>query len=298
MPDSAIPNGSAIDSPDARAATVRYCLRKIISQLMETSFVLGTESKIANDRVDVMRPTVTGDVVVCTTEHDHLWDKISTGTFIKQRKSRVSARLLPYECRRVFAENIGRYDIYAYIEDDMAIHDSSFFEKITSLYKVFGENLIFLPNRYEIFGEMDGAWKAYIDIPVTDHYRVECNTNGQNALSIPNFSGDVVFERTQDLTSGCFFITDHQLITWTKSEDFKGPPQYLLDRPLDPLEISQIPMLGAFPVYRPVSPNMNFLEVHHVPTRATRMTTPRRKIVQALQPEIARRKAISFDRAE
>ena len=64
----------------------------------------------------------TADVVVCTTANRHVLDllRLPKGAF-EHRATSASPLLLGYECHEVLRERIGRYDYYAYLEDDLIV---------------------------------------------------------------------------------------------------------------------------------------------------------------------------------
>jgi hypothetical protein len=99
---------------------------------------------------------------------------------------------------------------------------------------------------------------------------------------MPDFDGDVIFQKCTDGTVGAYMITDAQLKTWMQHPEFGAPSKARLDAGFDPMELTMMPMDGALPIYRPAEPNLDFLEIHHVPNLATGRPTPRRKLQELL----------------
>ena len=58
---------------------------------------------------------------------------------------------------------------------------------------------------------------------------------------------------------------------------------------MDPMELAQVALRGRRPVYRPARQNLNFLEVHHVPNRASQAPTPFAKLKSFIDAEIGAR---------
>ena len=109
----------------------------------------------------------------CCSREDHFLDELTSGALLKAIHNDGDPRLLGYACRRVFARNIDRYDLYCFIEDDHAILDPEFFEKVAYFYKRFGEDKFILPSRFELAGLREVAWKTYIDDGAFARMRVE-----------------------------------------------------------------------------------------------------------------------------
>jgi hypothetical protein len=70
--------------------------------------------------------------------------------------------VLGFECQKILKENLGRYDYYCFMEDDLIVHDPYFFEKIRWFNESTDNINLLQPNRYEI-SMMGKVLKAYID---------------------------------------------------------------------------------------------------------------------------------------
>ena len=285
--------GSSQDPAAARAETVSFCLRRVMSLLTEQQFLIGTRDKLGNDLVAAVGNPINGDVCVCVHEDKHLLDAMVTGMIVKRRVSRGDPRFLGFECRRVFAEHLEDYDLFCFVEDDTAILDGEFFGKIAAFHARFGEDRVLLPSRYELFGRSDLAWKSYLDREHPPLYRIEADMADEPALRWPSYGGDVVLERTSSVHAGCYVITREQLRWWREQPDFLALDPTLGAR-MDPMEVAQIPLRGRRPVYKPGPANLAFLEVHHVPNRAINGKTPNALLRAAAGPEIEARKARSL----
>ncbi|MEX1318041.1 MAG: hypothetical protein AB1Z22_13070, partial [Synechococcaceae cyanobacterium] len=121
------------------------------------------------------------------------------------------------------------------------------------------------------------GWRAYLDQPAFPAHRAP-ERPGPAELLLPSFDGDVSFRKTTDGIAGAYIVTDRQLRRWIDQPDFNAPDPAALAMGLDPLELTQLPMAGSLPIYRPAPSNLDFLEVHHVPNRLSSLKTPKRKM--------------------
>jgi hypothetical protein len=280
-PDSGISNGSNTDPLDKRLAEFRICYRRIQTLLSPLALTLGTEKRISNERVNSVPRTTRGDVIVVSVPEENLLAELAREGPLRARIWSGPPRQLGYECRRVFARNQGKYDLYCFIEDDTVISDPAFFRKLAKFYQTHGEDKILLPNRFEVFTFGGCGWRAFLDRPVPPWLRMP-ERPGPDFLKMPDFDGDVIFQKCTDGTVGAYMITDAQLKTWMQHPEFGAPSKARLDAGFDPMELTMMPMDGALPIYRPAEPNLDFLEIHHVPNLATGRPTPRRKLQELL----------------
>jgi hypothetical protein len=145
-----------------------------------------------------------------------------------------------------------------------------------------------LPNRFEIFGPSHHGWRAYLDQPAFPNHRA-LERPGPAELTLPSFDGDVLFRKTTDGIAGAYIITDGQLRRWMVQPDFHVPAPAALAAGLDPLELTQLPLGGSLPIYRPAPQNLDFLEVHHVPNRLSALKTPSSKLRGFINPVLQER---------
>ena len=184
---------------------------------------------------------------------------------------------LGFACGEVFIENVNRYDIFSYIEDDTAILDPDFFHKVLVFYVLFGSRHMLLPHRYEMFSRL--AMKTFLDQPAPPSFRTKPDFMSDLRLEMPSYGGTVYFDWTDSASSGCYVITREQLAAWAQQPDFLKPVE---GSPMDALEQAGTPLGGRFPVYKPALSNMSFLEVHHVPNKASNAVTPRQKLLRLM----------------
>lgn len=167
--------------------------------------------------------------------------------------------MLPFECQRVLRDNLGRYDYYVYLEDDLILHDPWFFAKLL-WFNQHTELLDLLqPNRFEI-GLAAPYCKAYVDGDLAPQVAGRFqNIAHRPMLRATALGQPVAFKRPKNPHSGCFFLTDEQLAHWVKQAHFGD-----LDcRFVSPLEsAATLGIMKTFRVYKPADPP-GFLEVQH-----------------------------------
>ena len=290
--------GSSIDPMEERIETVRYCLRGMQAMLSDNRFVLRTspESSVGFDRAEALANRLSGDICLCVAGEDHLFHELTTGNVIKGLFTARDPRLLGYACRRMFAENVDRYDLYFFTEDDNAVLDGEFFDKAAHFYHAFGESRLLLPNRFELGGIGEVAWKVYIDEGAFTHRLIEPPALSEPVLRLPGWGRDIEFALTRSPYCGAYVITNAQLRAWMKEPDFSEPDPELADK-MDLMELAGIPLRGRLPMYKPAKTDAEFFEIHHVPNRACNGSTPQQLLKDMVLPEVERRAASSLRRA-
>ena len=289
--DTGLRNGSNFDSMDLRASQVSYSLKQIHAILGPVQFTLGTKGRIGNEILEAIPQTTQGDVIIVSVPGENLIDELSDGGKLHARLWSGPPRQLGYRCRHIFARYVGKYDLYCFIEDDTAITDPAFFRKIAKFYQTHGEDKVLLPNRYEIFGFQARGWRTYLDRPGFPRFRVP-ERPGRQTLKLKDFDGDVLFEKTRESQAGAYVITDTQLRKWMVQPGFAAPSKARLDAGYDPMELAMIAMDGLLPFYRPAKSNLDFLQVHHVPTLASMRKTPKSKLREYLQPMLQKEREV------
>lgn len=288
--DSGIANGSNFDTLESRLEQFRYCLKQLTAVLEPDRFLMGSPGRIAHEQVEPVPQSIAGEIMVVTVPENNLIAEISKPPSLKAHIWTGPPRQLGYECRRVFAQHLGQYDFYLFTEDDTTILDPSFFRKIAAFYRAHGEDKILLPNRFEIFGPPHHGWRTYLDQPAFSRHRWP-ERPGPAELTLPSFDGDVLFRKTTDGIAGAYIITEGQLRRWMDQPDFHAPDAAALAAGLDPMELTQTPLGGSLPIYRPAPQNLDFLEVHHVPNRLSALKTPSSKLRGLINPVLLERTA-------
>ena len=204
------------------------------------------------------------DVVLCTTGDDHLAREIPAG-LCEHVTTRADSRLLGYECHDVLSQRRALYDWFCYLEDDLLVADSLFFDKLTWFRSWAPAGALLQPNRFERHSTPK-ARKVYIDgVPA----QTEMSAPFQDPTHEPELRNhflrrELSFRKTENPHSGCFFLCAEQLSRWIEAPGF-------LDRSSDfagPLEsAATLGLMRAFDVYKPAPANASFLEVEHLDPR-------------------------------
>lgn len=285
--------GSETSTIDERVQHTLQAVRSATLLVADQEFGLGSSGgpgTVVNHLVDILPKSVTGDVCLCVVDKLHLGQRITSGISAKIRNFEINPRHLGYACRKVMSEHLSEYDLFCFIEDDTQILDADFFIKADSFYKAFGEEKVFLPNRFEIFGRQDLAWRCYLDSPLPPNYQINSTLEGEDEITIQQFTGNIIIRKTRNLHSGCYVITQNQLRWWIDQPDFlKINLPWAIQ--MDPMEAAQVPLGGYFPAYKPVLENGAFFAVHHVPERACNARTPAHLLVDRLQTELRQRQS-------
>jgi hypothetical protein len=160
----------------------------------------------------------------------------------------------------VLLERLGEYDYYCYLEDDLVLTDSWLFRKLAWFNRRFGDGKLLQPNRFES-GPHVSVRKVYVDGKLAPR----CTALYQDVSEEPELvdevlGGLVVFRRTSNPHSGCFFLNAAQM-----GHGARQP--YFLDRTagfIGSLEsAAALGILRTFQVYKPALENGDFLEIRH-----------------------------------
>jgi hypothetical protein len=287
--------GSSVEPLQERIETVRYCLRRLEALLSDNSYNLTTSptGRLGFDTIEAIPNAITGDICLCFSRDDHFFGELSSGAIVKGLHNDGDPRLLGYACRRVFVQNLDKYDLYCCIEDDHAVLDAEFFDKIAHFHGAFGDDCAILPSRFELAGKGEAAWKAYIDDGAFSNMKVEPPVGAQPTLRIDDWRRSIEFELTRSPFCGFYIITNRQLRSWMNEPDFFEPVPDMLTR-MNTIELVMIPTMGRLPIYKPSKRNVNFLEIHHVPNRLCNAAVPQNLMKKAVQPEVDRRIATAL----
>jgi hypothetical protein len=205
------------------------------------------------------------DIVVCTTGTNHLVPELPlpSGLF-RHHATQAEPLMLGFECHAVLQEFLDRYDYYAFLEDDLVIHDPWFFEKLEQFNRFTAVQDLLQPNRYEISASGPFA-KAYVDGDI----RPQATSAFQDVTVQPTLKGHILglpvqFRRPLNPHSGCFFLSQAQLEYWISQPHF-------LDRDVrfvSPLEsAATLGIMKTFRIYKPDRVCANFLEIRHADHR-------------------------------
>jgi hypothetical protein len=202
------------------------------------------------------------DIVVLTTRGVHLLSQVNLPPrSFREMAVEVEPMMLEFECQRVLAEGLGRYDYYCFLEDDLVIHDPWFFRKLQWFTGRFGDECLLQPNRFELGRPGGKVCKLYPD----NHLKPETTRRFQNLEDTPELLAEhldriVRFRRPTNPHAGSYFLNAAQMKRWTDQPHF-------LDRSTEfigPLEsAASLGIMRAFRIYKADAPHMDFLEIEH-----------------------------------
>ena len=249
--------GSEISDRTARAEKLVRCVTALHHAFAPGQRVIGTVDTHANTNLLKLV------VIVCTSGDLHLAESLPAGLALHHRTN-VPPRMLGFECHRLLRGNVGRYDWYGYLEDDIELADSLFFDKLAWFNANFSPKAMLQPNRCE---KSDGRMaKLYVDGEMIDD---TITAAFQDITIRPELSAEAFgrlwrFRRMANPHSGCFFANAAQMAVLAGHPDFAT----YQDAFYGPLEsaASLIPM-RCFEVYKPAPENAAFLEVCHLDKR-------------------------------
>ena len=202
------------------------------------------------------------ELVLCTTRGHHLIQQLGLPeAAYGHRAFEVEPMMLEFECQQVLREAIGKYDYYCFLEDDLIIHDPSFFRKLTWFHRRFGDECLVQPNRFELGGLDALVTKLYIDGNLPPRSTARFQSIAQTPeLTLPYLDATIRLVRPVNPHSACYFLTQSQMIHWAEQPHF-------LDRDISwcgPLEsAATLGIMKTFRLYKPAPENMDFLELEH-----------------------------------
>jgi hypothetical protein len=201
------------------------------------------------------------DLIICTTGDNHLIKQLKLPEHFYQHYQTVAEpMLLGFECHQVLEKNLGKYDYYCYLEDDLMIRDANFFTKLDWFNQLTNTVQLLQPNRYELTLN-PYTEKCYIDgdlaFRVTEPFQ-NIRDNWELIGKVMNQS--VIFRRALNPHSGCFFLTNEQLEYWSKQEYFLSKATNFIG----PLEsAATLGIMRTFQIYKTTPEYANFLEIQH-----------------------------------
>lgn len=247
-------------SPQPRMKALSACLFNIYSLFSLAQYMLDIRDKKAvkvnNDYTHSI------DVIICTTGDKHLLNQANIpNNFYAHHKSKLeNPKYLGFECQKILKGNLDKYDYYCFMEDDLIIQDSYFFEKIKWFNNSADILNVLQPNRYEV-STCDRVLKSYVDGDINPRITEQY----QDIKEIPELSKEflgqnITFQSPLNPHSGCFFLTQKQMEHWANQPHFLDMDVSFIS----PLESSAtLGLMKTFKVYKPAPQNANFLEIQH-----------------------------------
>jgi hypothetical protein len=198
------------------------------------------------------------DVVLVSRASDHLVGELGAITnLFEHRVVEDEPMHLGFTVNRILAEAAGKYDRYAFVEDDLVVHDPLLFDKQDWFSSMFGSDSLLHPRRYE----SDGGLKVHPDGPLPGLEFAQLHPPpGPDRVEGDWFGLSVAFERPTNPHSGCYFVNGEQLERLASHPLFRMPHESFF-RTIETAPTG--PLVDTFCVYKATFPTSDFLEVEH-----------------------------------
>ena len=128
--DSASIHGSGKNDPQPRIQALSMCLFNLHTLFGNSQCMIDIRDKKAISVNNNLTNEI--DIVICTANNKDLLEHLNVHkSFYKHHQTTLeNPKMLGFECHKILKENLGKYDYYCFMEDDLIINDSLFFEKI------------------------------------------------------------------------------------------------------------------------------------------------------------------------
>lgn len=212
------------------------------------------------------------DIVILVNGNHHLLDQVgfSKDSF-RVVETNGDPLFLGFEAQDIFKANRGAYDFYAYMEDDLAIHDREFFEKLSWFNDKFGPRALLFPHRYET-SRSGSPGKVVVEFDANGRIQKRFRRAGQQEVLKAEWNGmEQSFILPINPHSGCYFLTNEQLELWLKQPSF-GERDGSWTGPLE--SAATLSVGKIFDIYKPSAPNPWFLELEHYGARYANFCAP------------------------
>ncbi len=202
-------------------------------------------------------------VVVCTTGSQHLAGTLPPG-LAHHHRTDLHPRQLGFACHQLLRANLGLFDWFGYLEDDLELTDALFFDKLAWFNAAFGPGVMLLPQRLEV--STGPVPKLFIDGVMDDPAAAAPfqDTATRPLLEAPWLGRKLAFCRPQNPHAGCFFADAGQMAAMATHPEF-GQFSTAFRGPLE--SAATLPPLRSFDVYKPARENASFLELRHLDQR-------------------------------
>lgn len=169
---------------------------------------------------------------------------------------------LGFEAQRHLVSQLDAgYDLLAYFEDDLIIHDPFFFHKIHRFVHVADPESVLLPQRFEVLPIPARIDKLYIDGAMPADQLRQYLPDPMPPLRLDDaFGVDVTVESPRNPHAGCFVLRPDQLRHWSKQPWWlDGDCSFI-----SPLEsAATLGLLKTFKLYKPTYASALYLEAQH-----------------------------------
>ena len=205
------------------------------------------------------------DVVICTTGVTHLVGDLSLHkTHFQHQQTTAEPMKLGFAAHQVLKENIGKYDWYCYLEDDLLITDPLFMAKLEWFVQEYGDETTLAPHRFER-SLSEPVHKLYHDGLVRPDFTADWqDVTDRQFLEHQTLGVNLRFERWPNPHSGCFFLNARQMERWV-SQPYFGDEDSTFAGPLE--SAASLGIIKTFRQYKPSPANAGFLELEHLHPR-------------------------------
>lgn len=205
------------------------------------------------------------DVVICTTREKHLIAELGLPSELyHHHPTDAEPMLLGFACHEVLRSQLGRYDWYCYLEDDILINDPLFFTKMEWFVAQHGEDVVLAPHRFER-SATEAAHKMYVDGSVRpDFTRPWQDVNDRRHLEAEVMGMTLKFERWPNPNWGGFCLNAVQMEKWIEQPYF-GDRDCSFAGSIE--SACNLGLIKTFRQYKPSPPCAGFFEVEHLHPR-------------------------------
>jgi len=249
--------GSTGNNAVQRIEALSRCISSVYQLFGQKQFFIDISTHTAVPVNDFQKNDI--DIIVLTTQNRHLLKSLRTSPELYTHREVITeAMMLGFECKKVLAENSGKYDYYCYLEDDLTINDPWFFTKLKWFNNLTSDNYLLQPNRYEI-SSGETANKVYVDGNIrsraTEKFQ---DINDSQTLTGLVMGENILFKRVLNPHSGCYFLNENQIKKWMQQSYFEENNTDFIG----PLEsAATLGIMKTFKIYKPDPPG--FLEIFH-----------------------------------
>ncbi len=204
------------------------------------------------------------DIVLFTTRGAHLLDELQGRQAFHHIETAAEPLFLGFECARWIRDNLGTYDLYAYLEDDIVVRDPLFLHKIKLFNDTFEagkRGLLLQPQRYEeTLNANDSNLPADVTRVYIDYQSTDEPAFAGDVLSLDFAGTHVRFEPALCPHAGCYILNNEQAARMIAHPQFLDPNEPHKS-PLD--SAATLFVSRALKVYKPARDSLAFLDVQH-----------------------------------
>lgn len=208
------------------------------------------------------------EIAIFTTQNCHILDYLDVPKSLYQPYSvEGDPMLLGFAAQAYLRDRQHDFDWYGFLEDDLVIEDPLFFLKLQWFQNQLGPQNVLQPNRFESILAEGKPHKLYVDGP-NSGIAVKFWPD-RNAMQVSGqFLGTpIIFERSVNPHSGCFFLSQQQMQLLAKHPCFLDQDTSFVG----PLEsAASLSLMKVFRVYKPSAAQAAFLEIRHHPANFLR----------------------------